>query len=322
VLLGFYALAVTAGFVAPHGPTEQDRRHPFAPPTRVHFFDADGRFHLRPFVHPSEPVPGTFDRYVEDRGRIVPIRFFVPAEGGGRRLFAVEAPARIHLLGTDEFGRDLFSRLLHGARVSLFAGLAAGLLSAGLGLLVGSAAGFYRGWVDELLMRVAELFMVLPWLYLLLAVRAYMPLETSPGQALLLIVGIVGVIGWARPARLIRGVAMTARERDFVLAARGFGAGDLYLLARHVLPQAGAVAVTQLALLVPRYTVAEVALSFLGLGVGEPAPSWGNLLAPLQRYHVLVSYWWMFSPALALVIVILSYHRLADALQSRLGVTT
>ncbi len=319
LLLTAYGLAIGAGFLAPCDPVEQDRELPFAPPMRLHFVDDSGRFHLRPFVYRFTLVPGTFDQYTEDERTPFPLRLLAAdAERGGRvRLLAVDRPARLHLLGTDGFGRDLLSRLLHGARLSLFAGLLAGVLAAATGLVLGALAGYYRGWVDELLMRGSELFLALPWLYLLLAARAFLPLSITPAQAFLLLVAVIGVLGWPRTALLVRAVVLSERERDYVVAARGFGATDGYLLRRHVLPQAFSVVATQLTLLVPQYILAEVTLSFLGLGVGEPTPSWGNLLAALQQYHVLVSYGWMFAPAVALFAVVLAFHLLADAVQKR-----
>jgi len=160
-----------------------------------------------------------------------------------------------------------------------------------------------------------ELFLALPWLYLLFAVRAALPLHISQWQVFLLLISVMGLIGWARPARLIRGVALSAKERNFVLAARGFGASDAYLLRRHVLPQTYAVLLTQITLLVPQYVLAEVTLTFLGLGVGEPMPSWGALLTSLQQYSVLSSYWWMFLPALLLIPLFVVFYAAADALQ-------
>jgi len=150
-------------------------------------------------------------------------------------------------------------------------------------------------------MRVAELFVALPWLYLLLALRAFLPLSVSPLRAFFLIIVVVGAVGWARPARLVRGVVLSAKERDYVRAARGFGAKNNYLLQRHILPQTASVILTQAAILVPQFVLAEMTLSFLGLGVPEPVASWGSLLASLQQYSVLVSYWWMYMPALAIV---------------------
>ena len=168
-------------------------------------------------------------------------------------------------------------------------------------------------------MRAAELFLAVPWFYLLFAVRMVMPLRVEPAQAFLMILGVIAVVGWARPARLIRGVVLSGRTRDYVVAARSLGASNAYLIRKHVLPQALGIALTQVALLAPQYILAEATLSFFGLGVGEPVPSWGNMLAVLQRYDVLSSYWWMFFPAAPLVVVILLYSVLADALTDQAG---
>jgi peptide/nickel transport system permease protein len=320
-----YVLVIAAGFVGPDDPATQNRDFPFAPPTRLHIVDGNGTLHLRPFVYALVRRPGTLDTYDEDRSRIYPVRFFVRGApfriagffSGDRHLFGTDSPTPLFLLGSDGFGRDLFARLLHGGQISLFAGLLGAGLSLGVGVLLGGAAGFYGGWRDDVIMRGAELFQALPWLYLLFAVRMALPLRIEPTQAFLLIVVIVGLVGWARPARLIRGVVLSARARDYVLAARSAGASDAYLLRRHVLPQVLGIALTQAAVLVPQYVLAEVTLSFFGLGVGEPVPSWGNMLSGLQRYHVLASYWWMFLPGIALIPVFLVYYTLADALHQR-----
>src|SRR6266851_835834 len=130
---------------------------------------------------------------------------------------------------------------------------------------------------------------------------------------------VLGAVGWARPARIVRGIVLSAKERDFVRAARGFGASDAYLLRRHILPQTASVVLTQAAILVPHFVLAEMTLSFLGLGVPEPVASWGNMLAALQHYNVLVSYWWMYLPALAMVPFFLGYLVLASLLQRSYG---
>jgi peptide/nickel transport system permease protein len=317
-----YAAALGAGFLAPYGYEQQDRERPYAPPVRPRLVDAGGRLHLRPFVYRWVEAAGSPGVYVEDRGRTFPVRFLVPAPpgvtGARVRLLGVDAPARLFLLGTDALGRDQLSRMLYGARISLLSGLLAASLAVSLGLLVGGAAGFQGGWLDQLLMRVSELFLALPWLYLLLAVRALLPLDLAPAGGFFVVIAVLGAVGWAGPARLVRGAVLSARGRDYVLAAQGFGASRLYLLRRHVLPQALGVALTQLALLVPQYVLAEVTLSFLGLGVAEPVPSWGSMLAELERYEVLVSYRWMFWPAVLLTGVVLSYHTLAEFLRERL----
>ena len=325
VLLGLvYLSTVFAGFLAPDDPATQNRDLSFAPPTRVHFVDATGRLHLRPFVY-GLARSGDFEEYAEDRSRVYPVRFFVRGApyrlagilSGDRHLFGTDSPGRLFLMGSDDYGRDQFSRFLHGGQISLFAGLLGAGLSLGVGVVLGGLAGFYGTWVDETIMRVAEVFLALPWMYLLFAVRMALPLRLEPAEAFLLVLAVIGLIGWARPARVIRGLVLSARLRDYVAAARSLGASDLYLLRRHVWPQVLGFALTQGALLVPQYILAEVTLSFFGLGVGEPVPSWGNMLASLQRYEVLSSYWWMFVPGLALIPVFLLYYALADVLHQR-----
>jgi peptide/nickel transport system permease protein len=169
-------------------------------------------------------------------------------------------------------------------------------------------SGYHGGWADSVVMRVSDLFLALPWLYLLFAVRAFLPLDLKPGPAFGIIVLLLGVVGWARPGRLVRGVVLSAKEREFVVAARAFGATDRHILRIHVLPQALGVLMTQAALLIPVYVLAEVTLSFVGLGVAEPLPSWGTMLASLQQYHVLSTAWWMYAPGVALVAITWLYH--------------
>jgi peptide/nickel transport system permease protein len=326
LLAAVHAAILFAGFLAPYGFANQDRELPFAPPTRVRFFDTQGRFHARPFVYGLVSDPSQPNAYTTDTTQEYPIHFFVagaPYRVAGIlpdrvHFFGVDEPGRILLFGSDAFGRDQFSRFLYGGQLSLLAGLLAAAISVMLGMLIGGLAGFYGGWIDEALMRGGDLFLALPWLYLLFAVRATLPLHVSQRQVFLLLVTVMGLIGWARPARLIRGVALSAKERNFVLAARGFGASNAYILRRHVLPQAYGVVLTQITLLIPQYILAEVTLTFLGLGVGEPMPSWGSLLSSLQQYYVLASYWWMFLPALFLMPSFLAYYLAADALQERL----
>lgn len=315
-----------AAFVSPYDPAAQNRDLPFAPPARIHFVDARGHFHWRPFVYLWVARPDSFNEYDESHDREYPLRFFVRGEEyalGGvlasrAHLFGVDAPAQVFLAGADEYGRDQFSRILYGGQISVAAGLLATAVSLSLGLLLGLLAGFYGSWMDEAVMRLAELFMVLPWLFVLLAVRSFLPLHIGPAEAFLLLVGVIGTVGWARPARLVRGVVLSARHQKYVSASRGFGASDFHILRRHILPETYGILLTQAALLVPQYILAEVTLSFLGLGLSEPRPSWGTLLANLQQYTVMVSYWWMFAPVAALVLVSLGYLGVANAFQQKL----
>jgi peptide/nickel transport system permease protein len=325
-LLAIHALVVLAGFTAPYSFETQERAHPYAPPTRVHFVDCSGKFHFRPFVYVATPAESNRIDYREDCSQPARIEFFTSGDrysilglfSTSRHLFGVQAPATLFLIGTDGFGRDQFSRLLYGGQVSLFAGFVAAAFSVIAGLLLGGIAGMYGGRVDDVAMRFAEIFITIPWFYLLIAVRAFLPLQISPVTAFLLVVAVIGLVGWGRPARLVRGVILSARERNFVLAARGFGASNAYLLRRHLMPLTFRVLLTQMAVLIPQFILAEVILSFLGLGIGEPFPSWGNMLAQAQQYHVLISYWWMLLPGLAPVPVFLAYHSLAETLQERI----
>jgi peptide/nickel transport system permease protein len=325
-LILIHLTVLGATFFAPYDPAEQHRDFPFVPPMRMHFVDSQGEFHLRPYVCflDKQSTGFALPRYVEDCSHNWHLRFFVrqssSVTGEKRRvwhLFGADAAGQVFLLGTDDYGRDVFSRLLHGGQVSLFAGLLATGLSIGLGLLLGGIAGYFSSWLDNAIMRGSEIFMALPWIYLLFAMRAFLPLQLGARQTFFLMIAVVGLTAWSRPARLIRGMVLSAKQRDFVLAARGFGASSLYILRRHVLPETWSVALTQAALLIPQCILAEVTLSFLGLGVGEPVASWGNMLAGLQKYHVLESHWWMFIPGVVLVPIFLLYYRLVNALLTR-----
>lgn len=290
VLLFLHAVILFAGFFAPYPYAEQHRDFPLAPPARLHI--SDGRL--------TAAAPD---------GRLYPVHFFT-----GGRLFGIDAPGVIFLWGSDALGRDIFSRVLYGGQISLLTGMTASAIALALGLVFGILAGYCGRWPDSLIMRMGELAMAVPWFYLLLGARAFLPLHIGPAEAFFLLVGIIGAVGWVRPARLIRGVALSAREQPFLLAARGFGASDGYLIWRHLLPFTLPVLVTQATVLIPQFILAEVGLSFLGLGIGEPVPSWGNMLAEAREYHVMVSHPWLLAPGIAAIPILLCYLVLADAL--------
>ena len=329
LIVSLHLFVIFPGFLAPYDYASQNREIPFAPPTRIHFFDSTGKFHLRPFVYAWKQDSGPDSGYEQDRSRAFAVRFLVSGApyrviGGWTsqlHLFGVDLPGQIFLFGTDDFGRDEFSRVLYGGRISVLAGLLGTSIALFAGSVAGVISGYYGRWIDSLVMRLVELFLALPWLYLLFAVRAVLPLRIRTTDAFLLLVGVIGIVGWARPARLIRGIVLSSRERNFVLAARAMGASDFHILRKHVLPQAYPIVLTMAAYLVPQFILAEVTLSFLGLGVGEPIPRWGNLLAELQNYSVLTSYWWMYLPATALVALFLIYHWASSALQEHTSVS-
>lgn len=326
LLAALHVPVLVPGFIAPNDYAQQNRELPFAPPSQLHFIDEAGTFHLRPFVYAwQQPADGGGNGYEENRTRAYPLHLLVqgiPYSLLGPwtvrlHLFGVEKPGQIFLFGTDDFGRDQLSRILYGGRISLLAGLLGTTFALFAGVFLGLLSGYYGKWVDMGIMRLAELFLALPWLYLLFAVRAVLPLRIKTTETFLLLVAVVGFVGWAKPARLIRGIVLSGKERTFAVAARAMGASDAHILRYHILPQTYGIILTTAALLVPQFILAEVALSFLGLGVGEPVPSLGNLLAELQKYRVLTSYWWMYAPAFVLILLFLAYQWASTVLQDK-----
>jgi peptide/nickel transport system permease protein len=313
--------AAGAGFFAPADCTEQDRSAPLIPPTPIHFISPDGGFHMRPFVCAWTPRPGT-RAYSEDCTQRFQIHFFVPGTPyhlarlfpSRIHLFGVSRPGAVRLMGTDDFGRDQYSRFLFGGQVSLSAGLLACAVCLALATVLGILAGYYSGWIDDVIMGASEISLALPWLYLLLSLRALLPLDAPPLTAFVITVVLLGLVGWARPARLIRGTVLSASTREYVVMSRGFGASDRHIFLTHILPQLRSLIATQGAVLIPRYILAEVVLSFLGLGVSEPDASWGTMLARAQHYSVLVSCWWMLLPGVLLVPIFLSFGSVARSM--------
>ena len=317
-----HAIVLAAPWIAPYDPAAQHRDAPFAPPTRLHFVDRDGRWHARPFVCASVHVPGTFFRYVEDCTTTAAVRGFVMRDEPhgfttrkARHLFGADAPLDLFLFGTDEFGRDVFSRLLLGARVSLAMAIAAAGVALVIAVVTGAIAGYVGGIADTAISAGTELVLGLPWLYLLIAARAAMPLSLPPPQAMAMIVVLLGFLGWARPGRLVRATVAAARGREYVMAARTAGASTPRILIRHILPEVTAVVTVAGVILVRQFVVAETTLSLFGLGVPEPVPSWGTMLAAAQRPRALTETWWLLAPVAGLIVVCMVYYALARVLR-------
>ena len=326
LLAVFYALALLAPFAAPYPPGELDRSRFYHPPQPLHWRDESGRLRLRPFVHPTVPGAAVFE-YRVDRSRIVPLRFFV--HGARDRLlgllpldlhlFGVDAPERVNLLGTDPAGRDELSRLLFGAQVSLTVGLVGIVVSFTLGLLLGGVSGYFGGWVDGLIMRSAELLLTIPGLYLIIALRTAFPAELPSHQVYLAIVAILGLIGWAGLARVIRGMVLSIRRADYVTAAEALGMGRLRIIARHVLPNTLSFVIVAATVSVPGYILGEVFLSFLGVGVQEPNASWGNMLQQARSLTVLTDFpWLLYAPGMAVFLTVMAFNFLGDGLRDAL----
>jgi ABC-type dipeptide/oligopeptide/nickel transport system permease subunit len=218
------------------------------------------------------------------------------------------APSRQHLLGTDSLGRDRFSRVLYGTRVSLLLAPAAALLASVLAALIGGAAGFVGGWLERCVMAATDLFLSLPWLFLLITVRALLPLNTAPFTSVLITFALLGCLGWAAAARVICADARTFCQSDFILLARASGSGGFRLLWRHIVPNLKPVLYAQFWIAVPVFILAEANLGALGLGVAEPLPSWGSLLRELESFSPLSSQPWQFVPLVLLIAVVSCFH--------------
>ncbi len=324
IFLGtLYLLSALAGFVSPYSYHEQDRSHFYAPPTKPHFQDSTGDWHLRPFVYGMVLADPAEVRYEEERSVPYPVKLFVTGSPyrllglfpTRRHLFGVDAPGRIFLLGSDQLGRDVFSRAACASQVSLALSLAAVLLSFGIGLPVGCVAGYYGGKTDSLLTWLTDLVLAIPGLYFILAVRGALPLDTPTLPALALLILVLGVLGWAPVARVVRASTLSLKEREFVLASRASGQSNAGILVRHVAPHLASFTFTQAALTAPFYVLAEVTLSYLGLGVSEPLPSWGNMLTEAHNLTVLRHFWWMLSPGVFLFVTVVAWNWVGNALR-------
>jgi peptide/nickel transport system permease protein len=325
VLIMLYSMALFAQFLAPYDYTTQDANASFRPPMAVHWTPA-------PVVY---SVTQSFDVYHdiifrEDRSKPLPVQFF--AQGPYYRfwgviptrthLFGTTGPTRIYLMGTDQFGRDYLSRLLYASQISLSVGLIGISLTFVLGLLVGGMSGFYGGIVDDLTMRGCEIIMSLPDFYLLLALAAALPATLPPVLVYVLIIAILSLIGFASMARIVRGMVLSVREREYVEAARALGVSDFKIIVRHVIPSTYTFAIVAATLSIPGYILAEASLSFLGLGIRDPMASWGNMLSAAQDLNTLEERTWLLIPGLMIFLTTLAFNFLGDGLRDALDPKT
>ena len=325
LLLLFYSSALLAPFLAPYAPESMDRNRFFHPPHRVHWF-ANGRWR-GPFVRPMTLTSPMDLEYIEDQSRVVPLRVFVrgaPYKLLGvfptdRHLYGVDAPDVVFLLGADPLGRDMVSRLLHGGQISLTVGLVGIVISFTLGLLLGGIAGYFGGWADVVIMRMTELLLTIPGLYLIIALRAVFPADLPSQQVYLAIVAILAFIGWAGLARVIRRMVLSIRRAEYVTAAEALGAGRLRIIARHILPNTMSFVIVAATIAIPGYILGEVFLSFLGVGVQEPSASWGNMLIQARSLRALNSFpWLLFVPGTAIFLTVMAFNFLGDGLRDAL----
>jgi peptide/nickel transport system permease protein len=326
ILILLYGAAVFADFLAPWPMAQQDLDFGFHPPTPVHWI-AEGRL-VGPYVYASELVDLGRSIYRDVPGKRYPVRFFVQGTQSYRvlglvptktRLFGVDAPAHAYLFGSDKYGRDVFSRLLYGSRISLSIGLIGIAITFFLGTLIGGLSGYLGKGVDMVVMRLTELIMSIPALYLILALRASFPSNVPSDRMYLIIVVILAFIGWASLARIVRGIVLSLREFEYVNAARALGAGTMRILFRHIMPNTMSFLIVAATISVPGYILGEVTLSFLGIGIQEPQASWGNMLTEAQNIRVLKSFPWMLIPGFFIFVVVLAYNFLGDGLADALN---
>jgi len=326
LLAVFYTLAILAPFVAPYSDEEMDRRGYFHPPHEVHWVDAEGRFHWRPFIRQTRLANPAAFQYEEIPGEERPLRFFVQGASyeifglipGRVHLFGVD-DGRVYLLGTDSFGRDELSRLLYGGQVSLTVGVVGILISFTLGLLLGGVSGYFGGMTDSAIMRSTELLLSIPSLYLIIALRGVFPIDLPSQQVYLGIVAILAFIGWAGLARVIRGLVLSIRKNEYVTAAEALGVSRFRIITRHILPNTWSFVIVAATISVPGYILGEVVLSFLGVGVQEPAASWGNMLNQARSIRALTSFpWLLYVPGLAIFLTVMAFNFLGDGLRDAL----
>lgn len=305
---GIAALGVLGPIATANDPSTQATDFVYAPPMRPHIVDATGHVR-RPFIYPLQLENRLERRYAEDRSRPTPLEFFT-----GGRIVSVDPTANVSWfpLGTDALGRDQLARLAAGTRISLGVALSAALGALLIGALAGGVAGLLRGPVDDGLMRVADFVIALPAVYVVLALRASMPLVLSTTQVFWTMVGVLAAVGWPLPARGVRAVVAGERSREYAEAARAIGASRTRLLLRHLLPAARGFLVVQTTMLVPAFVLAEATLSYVGLGFGEPTASWGAMLREAGAGRALLDAPWLLAPALAIVATALAVNLLAQ----------
>ena len=331
VIIAIFALlAIFSDFFAPYPYAQQFRQYPFAPPSSLHFRSEEGTT-VRPFIYATQRTvdPETYaPKFTENRSVKYYIHFFVRGANykvlglfksnihllGAQATDGTQAP--LFLFGSDTFGRDVFSRTIHGSRVSLAVGPLVVLIAFPIAIFLGGVSGYYGGGVDMILQRIGEVFMAIPGFPILLAAGAALAgLGLSPVAVFLGIIIALALISWAGTARVIRGQILAIREMDFVNAARAAGASDVRVILRHIIPNVTSFLVVSATLTIPGMMLTEAGLSFLGYGIREPMTSWGQLLNGASNIAGIETHPWQLIPGGFIVISVLAFNFMGDALR-------
>ena len=327
LLLIFYLTAIFGNFIAPQGTEQYDGRYVNCPPTKVHWFH-EGRL-KGPFVYgiATERNKETYMlEFVEDREQVYPIRFFAEGAPEGayklfgllpsnRHLFEAEGEGRIFLFGTDSMGRDLFSRVVLGAQISLFIPIVGMLLTLVLGLIMGSLAGYVGGWVDTVIQRLVEVVRSFPQVPLWMALSAAIPKTLKPAQVFMLMTLILSLISWPDLSRVVRSKFIAVKKDDYIMAARISGAPPVKIITRHMIPSFTSYIIVNMTMAIPGLIIGETTLSFLGLGLRSPATSWGVLLQETNKLETIMFYGWRLIPMLFVFLTVLAFNFMGDGLR-------
>lgn len=299
-----FLVVMGAPVVAPNSPSTTFTTLLNAPPTRIHLRDETGAWRA-PFIYPWKRLSQLEQTYEEDPSAPVALRWFT----GGQVVQSGNPSATpLLLLGADAFGRDVFSRTLHGGRLSLGIAVLASIGALCLGVLVGSVAGYRGGLWDDVLMRTSDMVLLLPTMYVVMVLRAALPLVLSSTQMFLLLVGLFSVVGAPIVARTVRAVVRTERSLEYAAAAESLGAGPLRILFRHLLPAATGIVLVEMMTLLPGFVVAEATLSYVGFGFPDAVPTWGTMLHEASNVRAMADFPWLFAPAIAIFLVVLGVN--------------